>query len=210
MSGRATVFVIDDDESVLKALSRLIRSVGFEVETFPSAGDFLNQRLPDCPSCAVLDVRMPGLSGFDLQEKLKQVGVEIPIIFITGHGDVPMSVRAMKAGAVDFLQKPFNDQELLDAIQRAVSFDQQERRERTEKAEIQDRIDSLTPREKQVLALVVTGMLNKQIGAELGATEKTIKVHRARVMEKMQAASLPDLVRIAEKVGIHGSKPISD
>ncbi len=205
MSGRATVFVIDDDESVLKALSRLIRSVGFEVETFSSAGDFLNQRLPDCPSCAVLDVRMPGLSGFDLQEKLKQVGVEIPIIFITGHGDVPMSVRAMKAGAVDFLQKPFNDQELLDAIQRAVSFDQQERRERTEKAEIQDRIDSLTPREKQVLALVVTGMLNKQIGAELGATEKTIKVHRARVMEKMRAASLPDLVRIAEKVGIHGS-----
>ena len=205
MSGRATVFVIDDDESVLKALSRLIRSVGFEVETFSSAGDFLNQRLPDCPSCAVLDVRMPGLSGFDLQEKLKQVGVEIPIIFITGHGDVPMSVRAMKAGAVDFLQKPFNDQELLDAIQRAVSFDQQERRERTEKAEIQDRIDSLTPREKQVLALVVTGLLNKQIGAELGATEKTIKVHRARVMEKMRAASLPDLVRIAEKVGIHGS-----
>ena len=205
MSDGPIVWVVDDDESVRKALSRLIQSVGLDVETFPSAQAFLARDLSERASCLVLDVRMPGLNGLDLLEELRQAGLDIPVIFITGHGDVPMSVRAMKAGAVDFLEKPFNDQQLLDAIHQAIASDEQVRRERVERAEVQRRLETLTPREGEVLALVVTGLLNKQIGAELGTSEKTIKVHRARVMEKMQADSLPDLVRIAQTVGIPGS-----
>ena len=205
MSDGPIVWVVDDDESVRKALSRLIQSVGLDVETFPSAQAFLARDLSERASCLVLDVRMPGLNGLDLLEELRQAGLDIPVIFITGHGDVPMSVRAMKAGAVDFLEKPFNDQQLLDAIHQAIASVEQVRRERVERAEVQRRLETLTPREGEVLALVVTGLLNKQIGAELGTSEKTIKVHRARVMEKMQADSLPDLVRIAQTVGIPGS-----
>ena len=205
MSDGPIVWVVDDDESVRKALSRLIQSVGLDVETFPSAQAFLARDLSERASCLVLDVRMPGLNGLDLLEELRQAGLDIPVIFITRHGDVPMSVRAMKAGAVDFLEKPFNDQQLLDAIHQAIASVEQVRRERVERAEVQRRLETLTPREGEVLALVVTGLLNKQIGAELGTSEKTIKVHRARVMEKMQADSLPDLVRIAQTVGIPGS-----
>ena len=203
MSDGSLVWVIDDDESVRKALSRLIQSVGLDVQTFPSAQAFLAEDLQEGASCLVLDVRMPGLSGLDLLEELRQAGLETPVIFITGHGDVPLSVRAMKAGAVDFLEKPFNDQQLLDAIHQAIASDKSVRRERAERAEIQRRLETLTLREREVMALVVTGLLNKQIGAELGTSEKTIKVHRARVMQKMQARSLPDLVRLAQKVKIH-------
>ena len=195
------VFVVDDDVSVRNGLKRLIRSVGLEVETFASAEEFLDHDHPDKPSCLVLDVRMPGLSGLDLQEELAAQGLEMPIIFVTGHGDVRMSVRAMKAGAVDFLEKPFDDQDLLDAIQGAIERDRLAREEHAEVADILRRIESLTPREYEVFTLVITGMLNKQIAAELGASEKTIKVHRARVMQKMQVVSIAELVRLAEKAG---------
>ena len=206
MSDGSLVLVIDDDESVRKALSRLIQSVGLDVETFPSAQAFLAEDLPEGASCLVLDVRMPGLSGLDLLEELRQAGVETPVIFITGHGEVPLSVRAMKAGAVDFLEKPFNDQQLLDAIHQAIASDEPVRRERAARAEVQRRFETLTHREREVLVLVVTGLLNKEIGAELRVSEKTIKVHRARVMEKMEANSLPHLVRMAQKAKI----PIPD
>lgn len=196
------VFVVDDDASVCKALDRLIRSVGLKAETFPSAKDFLNREAHDGPACLVLDVRMPGLSGLDLQKELAARDCSIPVIFITGHGDIPMSVKAMKAGAVDFLPKPFSDQELLDAIHAALEKDAIAREERAEISEIQRRIDSLTPREREVFAWVLTGMLNKQIAAELGASEKTVKVHRARVMEKMGVQSVAELVHLAEKVGM--------
>lgn len=201
-----TVFVADDDESVRRSLERLIRSVGLNVETFTSAKEFLDTDRSDEPSCLVLDVRMPGMSGLDLQGELITEGYSMPIIFVTGHGDIPMSVRAMKAGAVDFLQKPFSDQDLLDAIHRAIDKDRRSRQERVEVSEIQRRVDSLTPREREVFALVVKGRLNKQIAYELGLSEKTVKVHRPRVMEKMQAESLADLVRLADKVGIGLSK----
>lgn len=197
-----TVFVVDDDTAVRKALARLMRSVGLNVEMFASAQEFLRRERVEGPGCLVLDVRMPGLSGLDLQEALAAAGISIPIIFITGYGDIPMSVQAMKAGAVDFLPKPFKDQDLLDAIHQAIDRDIQRRQEQAQIAEIQDRVDSLTPREREVLALVVTGMLNKQIASELGTSEKTIKVHRARVMRKMQVMSVAELVRLAEKVGI--------
>ncbi len=196
------VFVIDDDESVLRALERLVRSVGLSIETFLSADEFLNRELPDGPSCLVLDIRMPGLSGLELQDEFAKRGLEMPIIFITGHGTIPMSVRAMKAGAVDFIQKPFNDQELLDAVHKAIEQDRAESKTRAEILKIQKRVDSLTNREKEVFALVVTGLLNKQVAGELGTSEKTIKVHRARVMQKMKADSLADLVRMADRVGI--------
>jgi FixJ family two-component response regulator len=195
------IFVVDDDVSVRNGLKRLIRSVGLKVETFASAQEFLDHDHPDQPSCLVLDVRMPGLSGLDLQEELTAKGLEMPIIFVTGHGDVRMSVRAMKAGAVDFLEKPFDDQALLDAIQGAIESDRLAREEYAEVADILRRIESLTPREYEVFTLVITGMLNKQIAAELGASEKTIKVHRARVMQKMQVVSVAELVRLAEKAG---------
>lgn len=194
------VFVVDDDLSVREALSSLIRSVGLRVETFASAQDFLRHQRPDATACLVLDVRMPGLSGLDLQRELAHAGERIPIIFITGHGDIPMSVRAMKAGAVEFLPKPFRDEDLLDAIREALERDQVARQQRAELAEIQDKYDTLTSREREVIVLIVKGMLNKQVAAELGITEITIKVHRRRILQKMRAKSLPALVRMVEKL----------
>ena len=198
----ATVFVVDDEDSVRKALSRLIRSAGMTAQTFPTAEAFLAESHAVPASCLVLDVRLPGLNGLQLQEALNRKGYPLAIIFITGHGDVPTSVKAMKAGAVDFLQKPFAGHELLDAIRRAVSRTRDAVTKMAECAEIQRRYDSLTPREQQVFSLVVTGLLNKQVAGELGAAEKTIKIHRGRVMAKMQAGSLADLVRMAGLLGI--------
>jgi len=198
----ATVCVVDDDENVRKALARLIRSAGMTARTFPTAEAFLagNHVVP--AFCLVLDVRLPGLNGLQLQEALNRRGYPLAIIFITGHGDVPTSVRAMKAGAVDFLQKPFTGHELLDAIRRAVGRTRDAVAKYAETAEIQRRYDTLTPREREVFSLVVTGLLNKQVAGELGAAEKTIKIHRGRVMAKMQAPSVADLVRMAELLGI--------
>ncbi len=198
----ATVFVVDDDASIRKSLERLIRSVGLTTQTFISAQEFLESDLPDGPSCLVLDVRMPGLSGFDLLDELQRRDYFQPVIFITGHGDVPMSVRAMKRGAVDFLTKPFNDQELLDAINRALETDRQERQRRLDLMCVRTRLESLTPREEEVFSLVVTGRQNKVIAGDLGMSEKTVKVHRARVMQKMQAESIVDLVRFADMLGV--------
>jgi FixJ family two-component response regulator len=197
------VFVVDDDASVRKALARLIRSAGYQVNTFASAREFLDRIKADQePGCLVLDVRMPGLSGLDLQHELQSADISLPIVFMTGHGDIPMSVRAMKAGAVDFLPKPVKDAELLRAIEQARTRAAQEHAAATERQNILRRLETLTPRERDVMALVVRGLLNKQIAFELGTVEKTIKVHRARVMEKMQVESLAELVRIAERVGI--------
>ncbi len=198
----STVFIVDDDALVRRSLERLILSVGLRVKSFSSASDFLDSQRPDGPACIVLDIRMPGLSGLDLQQDLSAAGLDMPVVFVTGHGTVPMSVRAMKAGAVDFLQKPVDDQVLLDAVQRAIDQDRQAREEQAGLQELEQRLDSLTPREREVFALVVSGLLNKQIGGELGTSEKTVKVHRARVMQKMQADSLADLVRMGEKLAI--------
>jgi FixJ family two-component response regulator len=198
----AVVFVVDDDASVRKSLARLVSDAGYTVETFASAREFLARPPSAGPSCVVLDVRMPGLTGLDLQHTLASAAHEIPIIFITGHGDISMSVKAMKAGAVDFLTKPFAGKDLLEAIQRAVTKDRQDIRAEARTDEIRERVHLLTPRESQVFALVVTGMLNKQIAAELGVGEKTVKVHRARVMEKMRAGSVAELVRLADAAGI--------
>ena len=198
----AIVFVVDDDESVCRALARLFRSVGLLAETFRSARAFLDAPVADRPACLILDIRLPGASGLDVQDALSQAHREIPIVFITGHGDVPTTVRAMKGGAVDFLQKPFNDQELLDCVQRALVRNRDQRAERAERAELQIRLDALTPREREVLLQVVTGKLNKQIAGDLGIAEQTIKVHRGRVMQKMRAGSVADLVRMVEKLGL--------
>jgi FixJ family two-component response regulator len=193
-------FVIDDDRMIREALQSLIRSVGLRVETFASAREFLSAKLPDAPSCLVLDVRMPDVSGLDLQRKLNEANIHIPLIFITGHGDIPMSVRAMKEGAQEFLTKPVRGQDLLDAIQKAVDRDRTLRKERAQMADVRARFDSLTPREKEVLELVVAGLLNKQIADKLGTSELTIKTHRAHVMEKTGADSLAHLVRMTEKL----------
>ena len=204
----STVFLIDDDASVRRALTRLIKSAGHQVESFASAREFLDSgRLGEACGCLVLDIQMPGFTGMDLQRKLRESGSELPIIFITGHGDIPTSVTAMKAGAMDFLQKPVKDKDLLKAIEQALTRARQDYSERQEVDDIRSRIDSLTPREREVMILVVRGLLNKQIAFELGTVEKTIKVHRARVMDKMQVNSLAELVRIAEKIGLSDKNP---
>jgi FixJ family two-component response regulator len=200
---RPKIFVVDDDESVREALGSLIRSAGLNVETFASAQEFLNRRRGDEPGCLVLDVRLPGLSGLDLQQRLADINIRTPIVFITGHGDIPMSVRAMKAGAVEFLTKPFRDQDLLDAIHEAIRRDGPARRRQAEMAELRDRYESLTTREREVMDLVVSGLLNKQAAAELGVSEVTIKVHRSQVMQKMRASSFADLVRMSERLGLN-------
>ena len=196
------VFVIDDDDSVRRALQRLIRSVGLRVELFGSAHEFLERKRPDIPSCMILDIRLPGMSGLDFQRRLAEAKIHIPIIFITGHGDIPMTVRAMKAGAIEFLTKPFNDQDLLDAIYHALERDRVRRRQEAEIATLRERFESLTPREQEILPRVITGLLNKQIAGEIGTTEATVKVHRSQLMRKMGAESVADLVRMAEKIGI--------
>ena len=196
------VFVVDDDPSLRESLKDLLQSVGLRVEAFASAQEFLRSKRPDAPSCLVLDVRLKGLSGLDLQKRLVEGDVDIPIIFITGHGDIPMAVQAMKAGAVEFLRKPFRDQDLLDAVQQALERDRKGREQRAEIAELRKRFDSLTPREREVMALVAAGLLNKQVAGELGTSEASVKVHRQHVMEKIGADSLAELVRVADKLGI--------
>lgn len=203
---RPVVYVVDDDPSVLKSLERLLRSGGYAVETFNSAVEFLGFQHADAPGCLILDVKMPELNGLELQERLAGRGITFPVIFISGHGTVPMSVQAMKAGAVDFLQKPFLEGDLMDVVSRAIASDQRFRREQRELTRFRERLQTLTPREYEVLRLVVTGMLNKQIAFDLGTSEKTIKVHRARVMEKLNAESMADLVRFADKLGIRSSE----
>ncbi len=196
------VFVIDDDDSVRRALRRLIHSVGLQVELFGSAREFLERQWPAVPSCMILDIRLPGISGLDFQRRLTEAKIHIPIIFITGHGDIPMTVRAMKAGAVEFLPKPFNDQDLLDAIHQALERDRVRRQQEAEIATLRERFESLTPREQEVLPWVISGLLNKQIAAEIGTTEATVKVHRSQLSRKMGAESIADLVRMAERIGI--------
>jgi len=201
-----TIFVIDDDPSVRQALESLIKSVGWRVRTYGSAQQFLGSGQLDAPGCLVLDVRLPGLSGLDLQQALAQAKSHLPIIFITGHGDIPMSVQAMKAGAVEFLPKPFREQDLLDALKLALGRDRTTRHQQANLAALRERYDSLTPREQEVMGFVVSGLLNKQIAATLGVSEVTVKVHRGQIMQKMQADSLANLVRMAEQLGIPASK----
>jgi FixJ family two-component response regulator len=198
----AVVFVIDDDPSMRGALEDLVGSVGLQVQPFASPQDFLQSQRPDAPGCLVLDVRLPGMSGLAFQKELVRLGVTLPVIFITGHGDIPMSVRAMKAGAVEFLTKPFHDQELLDAIHAGIERDRERRREAVLVAELQERYATLTERERQIMTFVVVGRANKQIAAELNLSEMTVKVHRGQVMRKMHAGSLPELVRMADRLGV--------
>jgi FixJ family two-component response regulator len=198
---RAVVFVIDDDPSMRLALEDLVGSVGLEVRAFAAPQEFLQSKPPEAPSCLVLDVRLPGMSGLTFQKALAKEGLALPVIFITGHGDIPMSVRAMKAGAVEFLTKPFHDQDLLDAIHTAIERDRKRRREAVRVAELRERFATLTERERQIMTLVVIGRANKQIAAELDLSEMTVKVHRGQVMRKMCAGSLPELVRIADRLG---------
>ena len=195
-----TVYLVDDDPGVRRTAKALIESVGLRVQAFASAREFLDSQRPDAPCCLVLDVRLPGVSGLDLQRELAKTNSPLPIIFITGHGDIPMSVQAMKAGAVEFLSKPFRDQQLLDAISQAIERDRVARKERSELGELRRRHESLTPREREVMAFVVKGLLNKQVGAELGMSETTVKLHRGQAMQKMKAESLADLVRMADRL----------
>jgi RNA polymerase sigma factor (sigma-70 family) len=206
IEGNPTVFIVDDDASVRDALKRLLRSVGLRCELFGLAQEFLRYRRPDLPSCLVLDVRLPGTSGLDLQRQLADAEIQIPIIFITAHGDIPMSVRAMKAGAVEFLPKPFRDQDLLEAIHIAMERDRTTRQRETEIAAVRARFETLTPREREVVTMVVSGMPNKRIATEIGITENTVKVHRSRAMDKMQALSLADLVKMVERLAIRLEK----
>ena len=200
------VFVVDDEPSVCTSVKRLVRSVGIEVQTYSSAQEFLRGKRPDVPGCLVLDVRLPDLSGLDLQQELAKVNITLPIIFVTGHGDIPMSVRAMKAGAVEFLTKPFREQDLLEAIQHGIHQHRAIREQRAEIFDLQRRYELLTLREREVFPLVADGLLNKQVASQLGASEKTIKVHRGQVMHKMKAESLADLIRMAEKLKITSPK----
>jgi FixJ family two-component response regulator len=206
MTGAPIVFVVDDDPAVRRVIKRLLESVGLRVELFGSAEEFGRSERQNTPSCLVLDIRLPGISGLDFQRELAETNIQIPIIFITAHGDIPMTVRAMKAGAVDFLTKPFRHQDLLDAIQLALGQDRTRRAQEAEIATLRERFESLTSGERRVLPLVVSGRPNKQIASEIGTSEATVKVHRSQLMKKMGADSLPELVRMAEKVGIPGSK----
>src|ERR1700731_4615919 len=208
MKGAAvpTVFIIDDDRGMRQAIQDLVESVGLRAESFATSQEFLNKRLTSDPSCLVLDVRLPQMSGLDFQHRLTEIGVQIPIIFITAHGDVPMSVRALKSGAVEFLTKPFRDQDLLDAIQQALQRDRVAREQQAEIHDLRERYHTLTAREREVMELVGTGLLNKQIASELGASEATVKIHRGNVMHKMQAGSVVDLVRMADKVKLSPRK----
>jgi FixJ family two-component response regulator len=198
----ATVIIVDDDPSFRTFLARLVSTVGLKSVSFTSAEEFLRAPRHDGPACLLLDVQMPGLSGLDLQRELIQADLQIPIVFMTGHGDIPMSVQAMKAGAVGFLTKPFRNQDLLDAIREGINLDNEARQRRTEVADLRRRYESLTAREREVIALVVSGLLNKQIAGELGTSERTVKAHRSQVMQKMQADSVADLVRMADRLGI--------
>ena len=196
------VFVVDDDASIREALDGLFRSIGLQAKTFGSAAEFLQHKLPDAPSCLVLDVRLPGLSGLDFQAELAAAGLHIPIIFMTGHGDIPMTVKAMKAGAVEFLPKPFRDQDMLDAVQQALERDRERRERNSGLAKLKSNFDTLTPREQEVMGLVTAGLMNKQVAGEIGVSEITAKVHRGNIMRKMGAKSLAELVRMADALGI--------
>jgi FixJ family two-component response regulator len=204
---RSIVFVVDDDASVREAIRSLLRSVGLQVEVFGTAVEFLKKKSPNVPACLVLDIRLPGVSGLDFQAELAKANIHIPIVFITGHGDIPMTVRAMKAGAVEFLTKPFRDQDLLDAVQIALERDRSRRAQDKAVHELRSLYEALTPREQQVIGFVTAGLMNKQIAAELGVSEITVKVHRGSVMKKMGARSLADLVRMADALGIQRARP---
>ena len=196
------VFVVDDDASVREALDGLFRSIGLQAKTFGSAAEFLQHKLPDAPSCLVLDVRLPGLSGLDFQAELAAAGLHIPIIFMTGHGDIPMTVKAMKAGAIEFLPKPFRDQDMLDAVQQALERDRERRQHNSGLAKLKSSFNTLTPREQEVMSLVTAGLMNKQVAGEIGVSEITAKVHRGNIMRKMGAKSLAELVRMADALGV--------